>query len=163
MASSISTALAAWKARKANAARESFLPRPIGSCPLISDSVSLLSLVYRQDFIQFRKLGASLPNPLLSLLVVRGFGALDLLTFIVEVLAIYTFDLGRGGQIDGGSCRFLRRHDLSSESVDGPEDPRHGFRAGHLRAGSARVGQVDGDPRVLEPAGQLVRPERVDQ
>src|SRR5215213_3458995 len=58
---------------------------------------------------------------------------------------------------------FLRRHDLRSEPVDGPEDPRHGFRAGHLRAGPARVGQVDGDPPALEPAGQLVRPERVDQ
>src|SRR5215213_479525 len=58
---------------------------------------------------------------------------------------------------------FLRRHDLRSEPVDGPENPRHGFRTGHLRAGPARVGQVDGDPRALEPAGQLVRPERVDQ
>src|SRR5215218_11352109 len=163
MASSISTAITAWKARKANAARESFLIRPIGSCPLISVSVSVLSLVYRQAFIQFRKLGASLPNPLLSLLVVRGSGALDLLTFIVEVLAIDTFDLGRRGQVDGRSCRFLRRHDLRSEPVNGPEDPRHGFRAGHLRAGPARVGQVDGDPCALEPAGQLVRPERVDQ
>src|SRR5215213_2546055 len=106
MASSISTAITAWKARKAIAARESFLTRPIDSCPLISVSVSFLSLVYRQAFIQFRKLGANLPNPLLSLLVVRGFGALDLLTFIVEVLAIYTFDLRRRGQIDGRSCRF---------------------------------------------------------
>src|SRR5215211_9442670 len=98
MASSISTAITAWKARKANAARESFLTRPIESCPLISVSVSVLSLVYRQAFIQFRKLGASLPNPLLSLLVVRGSGALNLLIVIVEVLAVHTFDLGRRGQ-----------------------------------------------------------------
>src|SRR5829696_1948798 len=163
MASSISTAITAWKARKGHAARESFLTRPIDSCPLISVSVSVLSLVCQQALIQFRKLGASLPNPLLSPLVVRGFGAVDLLIVIVEVLAIHTFDLGRRGQVDGRSCRFLRRHDLPSEPVDGPEDPRHGFRAGHLRAGPARVGQVDGDPRALEPAGQLVRPERVDQ
>src|ERR671911_408454 len=136
MASSISTVITAWKAQKANAARESFLIRPLGSCPLISVSVSVRSLVYRQAFIQFRKLSASLPNPLLSLLVVRGFGALDLLIVIVEVLAIHTFDLGRRGQVDGGSCRFLRRHDLRSEPVDGPEDPRHSFRAGHLRRAS---------------------------
>src|SRR5918994_1281116 len=106
MASSISTAIAAWKARKANATRKSFLTRPLGLCPLISVSDSVLSLVYRQAFIQFRKVGASLPNPLLSLLVVRGFGAVDLLTFIVEVLAIHTFDLRRRGQVDGRSCRF---------------------------------------------------------
>src|SRR5215216_1175190 len=106
MASSISTAITAWKARKANAARESFLTRPIESCPLISVSDLLLSLVYRQAFILFRKLGASLPNPLLSLLVVSGFGALDLLIVVVEVLAIHTFDLRRRGQIDGRSCRF---------------------------------------------------------
>src|SRR5215213_402977 len=106
MASSCSIAIAAWAVRKANAARESFLTGPIESCPLISVSISVLSLVYRQAFIQFRKLGTSLPNPLLSLLVVRGFGALDLLTVIVEVLAIHTFGLGRRGQIDGRSCRF---------------------------------------------------------
>src|SRR5215212_5071802 len=138
MASSISTAITAWKARKANGARESFLTRPLRLCPLISVSVSVLSLVCQQAFIQFRKLGASLPNPLLSPLVVRGFGAVDLLIVIVEVLAIHTFDLGRRGQVDGRSCRFLRRHNLPSEPVDG-------------------------DPRVLEPAGQLVRPERVNQ
>src|SRR5215211_7662513 len=163
MASSISTAITAWKARKANAARESFLTRPLGLCPLISVSDSLLSLVYRQALIQLRKLGASFPNPPLSLLVVRGFGALDVLIVIVEVLAIHTFDLRRRGQVDRGSCRFLRRHDLPSEPVDGPEGPRHGFRPSHLRTGPAWVGQVDGDPRALEPAGQLVRPERVDQ
>src|SRR5918994_5011445 len=109
MASSISTVITAWKAQKANAARKSFLTRPLGLCPLISVSFSVLSLVYRQAFIQFRKLGASLPNPLLSLLLVRGSGALDMLSFIVEVLSIHTCDLGRRGQVDGRSCRFLRR------------------------------------------------------
>src|ERR671910_3242021 len=126
MASSISTVITAWKAQKANAARKSFLTRPLGLCPLISVSVSVVSLVYRQAFIQFRQLGASLPNPLLSLLVVRGFGALDLLIVTVEILSIHTFDLRRRRQVDGRSCRFLRSHDLSSEPVDGPEDPRHG-------------------------------------
>src|SRR5215207_306363 len=163
MASSISTAIAAWKARKANAARKSFLTRPLGLCPLISVSVSLLSLVYRQAFIQLRKPGTYLPDPLLGGLVVGDFRALDPLLGRLEVAAAHALDLGRRGQVDGRSCRFLRRHDLPSEPVDGPEDPRHRFRAGHLRAGPARVGKVDGHPRALEPAGQLVRPQQVDQ
>ena len=37
----------AWKARKANAARESFLTGPLGLCPFISVGASLLTLVYR--------------------------------------------------------------------------------------------------------------------
>src|SRR5215218_9563357 len=69
MASSISMAITPWKARKANAARERFLTRPRRLCPLISVSIYVLSLIYRQAFIHL----------------------LD------RLIAAFGLDLGRGG------------------------------------------------------------------
>src|ERR671913_575370 len=117
MASSISTAMPAWKARKANAARESCLP---GLCPIISLSVSLLTLVYGQASVQSCELGTDLPDSLLGGLIVGGFRALAPLVGWLEVAAVNSLDLGRRCQVDRRSCRLVRGHELPSETVDGP-------------------------------------------